>query len=311
MSVAELTAADEGFRPPGPEEQWSDSFYFGGGDPRRGVALYTRVGRRPNEGRIEGALGAWLPDGRFLLAFGRAPDGDRLAAGPVEYECRAPFELWRLSIDGRGRVYERAEDLALAADRYEEVQVGGELRFAPWIGPIEFGSGLSGAVAHRHYEQPGSLAGTIVVAEERVSLAGAGMRDHSWGVRDWQAVPYWRWFGMVVDPDNFVMLNNVGLAGGGETVGGCLMRAGRLAPVVAGETDSELDPELGCQRRFTARARDELGRDVELRGEAVSVAPLRQRRDGRLTLVNEGLTRLRWDGHEGLGISEYLIQKDS
>ena len=40
----------------------------------------------------------------------------------------------------------------------------------------------------------------------------------------------------------------------------------------------------------------------------MSVAPLRQRRDGRLTLVNEGLTRLRWEGHEGLGISEYLVQ---
>lgn len=303
-----LSAADEGLRPPGPEEQWSDSFYFGGGDHRRGVALYTRVGRRPNEGRVEGALGVWLPDGRFLLAFGRAPDGDRIAAGPVTFECRAPFELWRLSIGGRGRVYPRAEDLALAPDTYEEVEVGGELRFAPWVDPIEFASGLTGSVASRHYEQPGSLAGTIEVGDERIPLAGAGMRDHSWGVRDWQAVPYWRWFGMVVDPDNFVMLNNVGKADGDETVGGCLMEGGRIAPIVGGDTESELDPELGCQRRFTARGRDELGRDVELRGEAVSVAPLRQRRDGRLTLVNEGLTRVSWQGHEGLGISEYLIQ---
>jgi hypothetical protein len=306
--VPTLTAADEAFRPPGPEEQWSDSLYFGGGDARRGVALYTRIGRRPNEGRIEGALGVWLPDGRFLLAFGREPDGDEPAAGPVRFECRSPFELWRLAIDGRGRLFERAEDLALARDRHEEVAVGGELGFAAWTEPIEFGSGLSDAVATRHYEQPGSLAGVLEVAGERLPLAGAGMRDHSWGVRDWQSVPYWRWFGMVVDPDTFVMLNNVGLAGGGETVGGCLMRDGELAPIVAGSTDSELDPELGCQRRFTARASDELGREAELHGEAVSVAPLRQRRDGRLTLVNEGLTRLSWDGHEGLGISEYLFQ---
>lgn len=306
--MPELNAADEGPRPPGPEEQWSDSFYFGGGDPRRGVALYARVGRRPGEGRVEGALGVWLPDGRFLLAFGREPDSERIAAGPIRFDCRVPFELWRIAIGGRGRVYGRAEDIALARDRYEEVELGGELRFTAWVDPIEFGSGLTGAVATRHYEQPGSLAGTIAVGGERLALAGAGMRDHSWGVRDWQSVPYWRWFGMVVDPDNFVMLNNVGLADGGETVGGCLMRDGTLAPVVAGKTDSELDPELGCQRRFTAEASDELGRELELRGEAVSVAPLRQRRDGRLTLVNEGLTRLSWEGHQGLGISEYLIQ---
>jgi hypothetical protein len=48
-----------------------------------------------------------------------------------------------------------------------------------------------------------------------------------------------------------------------------------------------------------------------LEGEAVSVAPLRQRREGRLTHVNEGLTRLRWDGREGWGISEYLMQTEA
>ena len=41
-------------------------------------------------------------------------------------------------------------------------------------------------------------------------LAGRGMRDHSWGVRDWQGVPYWRWFGMVVDPDNFLVAQQRG-----------------------------------------------------------------------------------------------------
>jgi hypothetical protein len=38
------------------------------------------------------------------------------------------------------------------------------------------------------------------------------------------------------------------------------------------------------------------------------VAPLRQRRDGRLTHVNEALTDYEWEGHRGTGISEYLVQ---
>ena len=98
---------------------------------------------------------------------------------------------------------------------------------------------------------------------------------------------------------------------GGETCGrpgDARRRRGRVRDC---ETTSELDPELGCQRRFVARATDELGREHVLEGEAVSVAPLRQRRDGRLTTVNEGRTRLRWGGHEGLGISEYLFQSSS
>jgi hypothetical protein len=309
--MPQLTSTDEGFHPPGLEEQWSDSLYFGGGDARRGVALYTRIGRRPNEGVVEGALGVWLPGGRFLLAFGRGEDGDSgaIACGPVAYECASPFELWRIALRGRGRIYERAEDVALARDRFAEVSLGGSLRFTAWTEPIEFESGLTERVAARHYEQPGSLSGVLEIGGERVPIAGAGMRDHSWGVRDWQGVPYWRWFGCVLDPDTFVLMNNVGTADGGETVGGCLMREGTLAPIVAGDTESEVDPELGAQRRFVARGRDSLGRTVELVGEAIAVAPLRQRRGGRLTHVNEGLTRVRWDGHETLAISEYLAQR--
>lgn len=312
--------ADERFHPPGAEEQWSDSLYFGGGDAE--TTLYTRIGWRPNEGRIEGALGIWAPDGRFVLGFGRGADSEanqapqrrrgsatpRIAAGPVAYECALPFELWRIRVAGRGRAFARAEDLALAPDSYEEVELAGELRFSAWTEPVTFASGLTGAVAGHHYEQPGSLAGVLEIDGARVPIAGRGIRDHSWGVRDWQRIPYWRWFGIVVNPDNFLMLNNVGVAGGGETAGGLVMRGGIASEVAGCETESELDPELGCQRRFVARATDALGREAVLEGEAISVAPLRQRRDGRLTVVNEGLTRLRWEGHEGYGISEYLFR---
>ena len=186
----------------------------------------------------------------------------------------------------------------------------GELRFTAWTPPIGWdGGGLTGAVATRHYEQPGSIAGVLEVDGRRWPLHGAGLRDHSWGVRDWQGVPFWRWFGMVVDPDTFVLANEVGTAEGGTTAGGWVMRDGELAAVTAIDNDVELDADLGCQKRFRAQVRDALGREQVLEGDALSVAPLRQRRDGRLTLVNEGLTRMRWDGREGIGLSEFLLQE--
>jgi hypothetical protein len=307
VEVAEITDAAEGWQSPGREEQWSDSFYFGGGDGR-GLAFYSRVGRRPNEGITEGALGIWLPGQGFLLSFARAEPADAIEAGPVAYECELPLVLWTLRFRGGGRLFERAEHVATARDDYETVPLRGELRFTAWHEPLAFGSGLTNGVATTHYEQPGSVAGTIEVAGLRRALVGQGMRDHSWGVRDWQAVPYWRWFGMIADPDNFLVLNNVGTAGGGEVAGGFLMRDGVLAPIASCETESELDPELGCQRSFTARAQDAEGRATTLKGRAVEVAPLRQRRDGRLTHVNEGLTEYEWEGRRGTGISEYLMQ---
>ncbi|MCU0257744.1 MAG: hypothetical protein MUF56_01800 [Solirubrobacteraceae bacterium] len=313
--AADLHEADEGFHAPGPEEQWSDSLYVGGGDARSGLAFYTRIGARPNEGRVEAAFGAWLPPQRpglpprFLLTFARVEAPERLegapvAAGPVAFDCGAPFELWRIRVDGEARLWARAEDLGEHPESRVKVPVRGELRFSAWTDPFafdRFGAGLTEHVAARHYEQPGSVSGVITVGEERFPVHGAALRDHSWGVRDWQAVPYWRWMGILVDPDHFLLVNNVGRPGGGETAGGCLMLGGELAPLVEGATE-------GTQHDFTARATDALGRTALLRGAAISIAPLRQRRGDRLTTVNEGLTRLEWLGHEAFGISEWLEQ---
>jgi hypothetical protein len=308
VDVAEITAAREGWQEPGAEEQWSDSFYFGGGDGE-GLAFYSRVGRRPNEGVTEGAVGIWLPGQGFLLSFARIGVAGEIEAGPVRFECALPLRMWEIRFDGPGRLFERAEHVATKRDRYETVEVRAELAFTGWHEPLSFVSGLTHGVAASHYEQPGSLSGLIEVAGHRRPLVGRGMRDHSWGVRDWQGVPYWRWFGMIADPDNFLVLNNVGTPDGGEVAGGFMMRGGELAPIEACETESQLDPELGCQRRFVARARDAAGRETTLSGEAVEVAPLRQRRDARVTHVNEGLTAYEWEGRRGTGISEYLIQK--
>jgi hypothetical protein len=308
LQIEEIGAAQEAWQPAGSEEQWSDSFYFGGGDGR-GLAFYSRVGRRPNEHLTEGALGIWLPGRGFLLSFARGGLTDAIEAGPVRYECALPLRLWELRFEGAGRLFERAEHVATRRDSFENVELRADLRFTAWHDPLSFRSGLTDGVASRHYEQPGSVAGTIEAGGRRHPLAGQGMRDHSWGVRDWQAVPYWRWFGMISDPDNFLVLNNVGTADGREVAGGFLMRDGVLAPIESCDTDSELDPELGCQRAFVARARDADGRSTTLAGRAIEVAPLRQRRDGRLTHVNEGLTEYEWEGRRGTGISEYLVQQ--
>lgn len=307
-------AAAEAWQTPGTADQWSDSFYFGGGDTARGTAFYTRIGRRPNEGRVEAAIGIWLADGRSALGFARertdpALSGAALAARPIAaggltYTPLVPGLVWRLDLGGSARVYARAEDVGVRDAPFEPVVLGGSLTFTGWVAPFHFGSGLSEQVAASHYEQPGGLSGVITVGAERHPLAGAGMRDHSWGVRDWQGVPYWRWLGMLVDPDTFVLLNTVGTADGGETAGGCLMQDGVLAPIVAAQVE-------GDQRSFTASATDTAGRAVLLRGTGVSVVPLRQRRDGRVTLVNEGLTRLEWDGRTGLALSEWLVQTEA
>ena len=307
-----ITAGHERWQQPGTEEQWSDSFYFGGGDGR-GLAFYSRIGRRPNEGVTEGALGIWLPGQGFLLSFARdaASATTAIAAGPLSFDCLAAAGHCGSSASTARAACSSARSTSPpTATPTERSPVAATLRFTAWGDPLSFGSGLADGRRHRPLRAARlgrRHAGRSTGGATR--SPGAGMRDHSWGVRDWQRVPYWRWFGMVADPDNFLVLNNVGLARRRRD-GGRLpdaRRRDRADRVVRDRVRAGPRARLPA-RRSRARARDALGRETTLAGRALEVAPLRQRRDGRLTHVNEALTEYDWEGRRGTGISEYLIQ---
>ena len=42
---------------------WNESLYFNTYDDATDVGFFTRIGIRPNEGRVEGACFVWLPGG--------------------------------------------------------------------------------------------------------------------------------------------------------------------------------------------------------------------------------------------------------
>src|SRR2546430_17006542 len=103
LALEQITADAERWQRPGRDEQWSDSFSFGGGDGR-GLAFYSRIGRRPNEQITEGALGLWLPEQGFLLSFAREGIAPEVTCGSVRFGCLEPLLLWELELDGLGRL---------------------------------------------------------------------------------------------------------------------------------------------------------------------------------------------------------------
>jgi hypothetical protein len=50
------------------------------------------------------------------------------------------------------------------------------------------------------------------------------------------------------------------------------------------------------------------GRKLEITGNVKSFIPLRNRREGKVTRIGEGLTEFVWEGKTGYGLSEYLDQ---
>ena len=157
MSPTRVIDRHESWQEPGTEQQWSDSFYFGAGDGR-GLAFYSRIGRRPNEQITEAALGAWLPGQGFLLSFARIPSAgvSVIEVGPLSFDCLLPLVTWEIRFEGEGRLFERAEHVATDRGAYRQVPAVATLRFTAWGDPLSFESGLAAGVATDHYEQPGS-----------------------------------------------------------------------------------------------------------------------------------------------------------
>ena len=140
-----------------------------------------------------------------------------------------------------------------------------------------------------------------------------GLRDHSWGPRVWQSIWWYRWVtasfdgglglactvrGHQDDPD----LRNVN----GWVFDVDRYGDGRVVKVRDMQLTSEYDDEWFVQRSDVVITTDDHA--YELHGEVSSSIPLRNRRDGMVTRLTEGMTRWTVDDREGAGLSEYLDQ---
>jgi len=312
------------------DEAWSESYYFNAYDPVTDTGFFTRIGVRPNEGTIDSHFAMWLPSGdvAHLRHVGEQTEMvDRhLSCGPVAYDMVEPLTSWELTasgnailqhLDGTGRV--GAIPIA-ATFRFEAL--------TPAIGVDGQGSqrrdasaaATSTTVGKGHLEQAGRWSGWVEVDGERFDLADArGNRDKSWGPRRWGGPTMWRWFSINIGGDSL----GDGTHLGGIRIGssdapdlhrGWIWRDGGHESIREWQIRTELADDGLTQRVVHLSVIDKTGRQTDLRGELLRVAPLPRTQGGKVTIVNEGLTRwtlLRDDGDQiGYGIAEYLHQLD-
>jgi hypothetical protein len=87
---------------------------------------------------------------------------------------------------------------------------------------------------------------------------------------------------------------------------GVLFEKGGYTPIVDASIETVWSEEFDQETlRCVARTPD---REIEINGSVMSFIPLRNRREGRVTRIGEGLTEYTWEGKTGYGLSEYLDQ---
>jgi hypothetical protein len=318
---------DDYFHAPDDDPNYNESRYYSFFDPVPGLGGWVRMGNRPNEGYAEMTVCLYLPDGRVGFMFKRPHiDGHHAHhAGGLRFEVVAPYEEHHVTYVGMvcllanpremadpGRAFKNNPHVPCTLDLRVTAAAqpsGGE---PEWDEGEEPPAGSSHSFARGHTEQQMAIAGLVEVGEERFDVAaGFGLRDHSWGPRVWQSIPWYRWitasFGPVgigctlrgVPDSEYRNVN--GYVSDLERYGDT-----RVVPVREMTLTSEYDDEWFVVRNHVVVTTDD--HTYELDGDVWSSIPLRNRRDGNVTRLTEGMTRWSYGDLRGAGLSEYLDQ---
>ena len=292
---------------PGTEREWNESFYFNFYDARSDICGFMRIGIKPNVDERSMFFFLMLPDGSAVGTRGVEPVGDSsLSVKGLEFTMVEPESRWRLSYRGPMARMGAVEVSMVAMD----------LTFDCLIPTYDYrrsvgaeGERIARQVASEHLEQFGQVSGAIEIDGRRIAVDGMGERDHSWGVRDWNAPRMWYWITAQFDGENALNVTKL-FTEEGEVSAGFIHLDGRTVPLVHADMATSLDSR-GWPASLEMELVDSEGGRHKVAAEVMRSVQLPfVGRDGRSTsLMHENLARYTWRGRTGFGIAEVLLRQ--
>jgi hypothetical protein len=259
-------------------------------------------------------IALYQADGTALFNFKRPDiaDNSAFAAGGMRFDVVEPFKHLRVGYEGRAVYLAQPLDLedpraAFTGNPHKTIALA-----LDWYGtsPMYGGEGPAHSemvFAKGHYEQHGRAVGRLAIDGVEYQLDGLGLRDHSWGPRSWQSPAYYRWLIGQFDSDFGFMGSQIVTQNGSELLSGFIYRDGanHFVDRLTLHTDWKDPGHFHDRMALTLHSRDE---QLQITGRVLTMLPLRNRRDGKVTRISEGLTEWRSGEHVGYGWSEYLDQ---
>ncbi len=144
-----------------------------------------------------------LPGDRYLTsrAFGPgrierndAPGTGAITISGLTYRCEKPFERWTKDFVGGARLISGDELRRGPVADGPHVPVHLHLEVSGLGAPFDYGTAeLDQAWGKAHYEQHHTVTGFLLVDGERIEITGTGLRDHSWGPREFSQMGRTTW----------------------------------------------------------------------------------------------------------------------
>ena len=194
------------------EDLFNDSSYFNGlGDD--GSFFLVRQSFRTSRGN-EFWLELFFSDiGLLRLKNHPGKEGDGFHQGNLKFDCLQLGEKWNVSFNGEldlnGKSKKVEFDLIFSAKTpivnfHNAMIVDATARaIAKGKWSKSFFEKLKDSKKH-HFEQGGTLTGSVIINQYKRDVNWSSMRDHSWGIRKWSGWKRHVWFcGMMENGESF------------------------------------------------------------------------------------------------------------
>jgi len=319
-----LRQEDEFLHPVGEHPAWSESHYFNFVDPDQVIGMFTRMGFRANEGWADGLHVLFLGGDRLAFTYGRRElnrGDENLQVAGLGLERIEPFQRWIVRYEGPAQDIPDGSILMTRSKErpegwYRPAELEMRLEFDAAADPFYDFAGERG-----HFEQTGAASGHIRLGTESWTVKGWGIRDKSWGPRDWQPgtapavaspqesegrpAPFVTWFSANFGRDMALGCSCFRQSDGTVRGSGWFQYEGKTQPLrdIVVESEYRSDSILHSAMRLTGRTED--GRTRSVTGKVLTICPTKIAMPGGATFINEGLAQFTLDGREGYGIAEY------
>lgn len=294
----------------GKELDWNESYYFSLYDKANDILSFMRIGLKPNRRLKEIFCFFIMPDGSLVGTKDQvAYDSAIFSARGLTFQNLEPEKRWRLLFAGNlGKIG--------AKDRIP-TNVHFDLVFETMNPVFNYRECVSGAkervsrtVASEHLEQFGRVTGHLLVEGKEYSIHGLGERDHSWGVREWNAPKMWAWINCQFNES--CAFNATKLVMGNMEIDAGYFYDGKANRPLVGARIETAYAKDGSPDSLEMLLTDKEGKQYSVHAEAIKKAVLPfQGPDGKtLSLLHETLGKYTMGELTGYGILEYLIRKE-
>jgi len=292
----------------GTHEEWNESFYFNFYDRGQDICGFMRIGLKPNKKEKSVFCFLMMPDGNvFGLKDQAVMENNDLEAVGLKFSKLVNDKKWRLEFNG---------ELPKMVKDGEKEKVTFDLTFDALNDVFDYRESVSGekekiaaSVASEHLEQFGKIAGKLTLGGKIYDVTAMGERDHSWGVRDWNAPRMWVWITAQFDEGFAFNLTKL-FMDRGEVDAGFIHIDGKNVPIVRADIVTEYNRD-GSPNTVYMALHD---KDGDVHGAKAVIKhkvalPFTSKDDKVLSLMHECLSKFTLDDDVGYGIVEYLVRK--